>query len=171
MNKSYFNIYQSCDSLNRPPLSYQVREYLIRFITDNILASKNIVLNGKWNVVLAMIFLSNGGRYTTREIFFPKAQPKTIKEDNIKLYEIIIPLDEILESPNPYLRSIELMYEASKIFLTTTYKSITNEFVEDLWQKIDFEYLYSLPYPASLNEQKYVGDIINSDGKVSVLQV
>jgi hypothetical protein len=50
------------------------------------------------------------------------------------------------------------MYEAIAIFLTSTYKKVTSEFMNELCNNVDLEYLLSLPYPAPFKEQKYLSD-------------
>jgi hypothetical protein len=83
---------------------------------------------------------------------------RTINPDKVKLYEVLLPLINIQEAENPLLKTIELMYEAITIFLTSTYKKITVEYMRELWEKLDMKYLLSLPYPASFKEQKYLDD-------------
>lgn len=61
------------------------------------------------------------------------------------------------------------MFEALTMFFTTVYKKITITEMEDLRNRIDIEYLRDLPYPAPLTEQKYLSDIIETDGSVGEL--
>ena len=156
--ESQFNIYLSSADGNRPPISNAVKEYFITFIIENVLAKKKLIIGGKWKVILAIIFLSEGKRYSSAEIFLAKGGPRTITNEGVRLYEIIIPMKVIKEAEAPLLRTIELIYEAIKIFFTTTYKKVTPEFMDNLWKEVDLKYLLSLPYPAPLEEQKYVGD-------------
>ena len=67
---------------------------------------------------------------------------------------------------NPYLKTIELMYDALTIFFTTTYRTVTPQDMQSLWNKIDLDKLLRLLYPASLPDQKYVADVLGRDGKV-----
>jgi len=64
----------------------------------------------------------------------------------------------IEESDAPLIKTIELIYEAIKVFLVDTYKKITPEFMDMVWESVDVEYLRSLPYPAPFEDQKYVED-------------
>ena len=165
--KSYFNIFQASTSNdNRPPISHKVREYFIQFLSDNLLKRKKIIIGGKWEIILSILFTGEG-KYGPKGIFMPK-NPRTISSESVKLYEIIIPSKLIQESDKPFLKTIELMYEAIKVFFTTTYKKITPEFMDELWKKVDLDYLLSLPYPAPLSQQKYVGDIEQPDGTAVV---
>jgi hypothetical protein len=156
--KSHFDIWQSGSTIDRPPISSKVKEYLIEFITENVLREKRIILDSNWNVVLAMFFLGEGERFTTTNIFLANGGPRTIKSDRIKMHEAVLPIKRIKLSQNPYLTTIEMMYETLKMFLTKTYKKVKPELMDELWKKVDLEYLLSLPYPAPFSEQKYAAD-------------
>ena len=159
--KSYFEIKQSCTSyIFRPPISYKIREYLEKFVVENILDKRKIIQGGKWKVHLSMIFVESGQRHTLRHVFLGKGS-RTVTAETVKIYEILIPLICIQESKTPLLATIELMYEALKIFFTQSYKSISSDFIGELWNQVDLDYLLSLPYPAPLKDQKYVGDEIS----------
>lgn len=169
--EKYFVIFQpSVSIVDRPPISYRIREYLMKFITECILEKKKIIVGGKWTVTLSLHFVGEGRMYKSRNIFLAKGL-RTITTEGIKIYDIIIPLKLIQEAENPLLKTIELMYESVKIFLTTTYKKVSSEFMDELWKQIDLDYLLSLPYPAPLNEQKYIGDVVKPDGIVDGLQL
>jgi hypothetical protein len=62
------------------------------------------------------------------------------------------------------------MYEAVSLFLTTTFKRVTPEFMATLWKQVDLDYLLALPYPAPFQEQKYLLDeqmyTVESNGTV-----
>lgn len=167
MMDTYFKILLSCDSYKkRPQISYKIREYLAKFITENLLKEKKLVVGGKWKINLGLIFLTEG-KYGPKYIKMANS-PRTIRSDGIKLYEIVIPLKLIEESDKQLLKTIELIYESLKIFFTTTFKKITPEFMDELWKKIDLDYLLCLPYPAPLEEQKYVGDVELPGGAIIV---
>lgn len=78
----------------------------------------------------------------------------------------MIPEKLINDSENKYERTIELMYAAISIFLTTTYKKVSKEFMDDLWELVDKKYLLSLPYPAAIKDQKYLTDILDDSGNI-----
>ncbi|RAJ05509.1 hypothetical protein LX64_02669 [Chitinophaga skermanii] len=79
----------------------------------------------------------------------------TVASESVKIYECIIPFDFIRDSEEPQLETIELMYRAIKLFVTSTYKKVKPEFIDALWREVDLNYLLSLPYPAPIEEQKY----------------
>ena len=150
-----FSITQACSSKDRPPISYKIREYFVHFITENVLIPKKIILNGKWNICLAFIFLKDG-KFGPSGVYVYK--PTSVSSDNVTIYPIQVPLKEIVESNNPLLRTIELFYEGIKLFFVKNYKKVDEKFMDDLWVKVDLDYLLSLPYPANIKDQKYVGD-------------
>lgn len=169
--KSNFKIYQTCTSdIVRPPISSKIREYLEQFLSVNVLEPKKIIVGGKWTIILSMLFVEEGARYTLKDVYMAKGS-RTVSAEATKIYEILLPLKCIQESKKPLLKTIELMYEAIKKFITTNYKKVTPELMDELWKKVDLEYLLSLPYPAPLAEQKYVGDKIKPDGTIELLQL
>ena len=161
-----FNISQSSTTFkDRPPISSKVREYFEDFISDNLLKPKKIILGSRWRIELVICFVEEGPRYTSTHLFLAE-KPRTVSAENLKMYEILIPLKLLNGVDNPYLRTIELFFEALKIFFTTKYKTVNSKDMQELWNKIDIEYLSSLPYPANLTDQKYVGDILDSKGNI-----
>jgi len=150
---SKFNIYQSSIEEDRPPISHKVRDYLIKFITTELLEKKNILINAKWNVILALFFIRKA-KFGPDQVFLAKGS-RTVSAENTKIYEVLIPMQIIDAAENKYLKTIELIYEAITLFLTSTYKKVTIESMAEIWEKVDLKYLLSLPYPAPFNEQKY----------------
>src|SRR5690606_14590151 len=151
-----FSISQAYTTKYRPPISYKVREYFVDFLTDNLFTQKKIIISRRWHIKLGIYF-----DYSPQILMAKK--PTTITSESTKLYEILIPVKPIQESEAPFLKTIELMYEAITVFFTTTYKKVTKEFMDELWKQVDLNYLLSLPYPAPLEDQKYVGDVIQPD--------
>lgn len=67
------------------------------------------------------------------------------------------------------------MYEAIKLFFTRTYKKISPEFMDELWNQINLDYLLSLSYPAPFAEQRYFLDdqkyMVEPDGTVRLTTI
>jgi len=167
--ESSFKIFQSGSVNERPPVSSKIREYFEQFISNNVLEKKKIIIGGKWNIYLSIMFTGDGPKVLFERISLAK-DPRIVKSEHVKIYFVFIRVKHIRESENPLLKTIELMYEAIKIFLTTTYnKKITSEFMDELWKQVDLEYLLSLPYPAPLEEQKYTGHVLKSNEQIEVL--
>lgn len=172
MAKIFFQILLTCDNVaQRPPISYRVCEYFNQFISEYFAKKNPKIINKNWTITLGII-LQSEGRFGPKGIFLaPK--PRTIKSDAVKLYEMVIPLKLIVDDDDQPRKAIEVIFEGVKIFFTSTYKTVTEEFMNELWKEVDLKYLLSLPYPASLAEQKYAGDYFNigPDGTIDVVQV
>jgi hypothetical protein len=169
--KKKFEIFQSSFSISeRPPISYKVREYLEDFIYQQVLLEKNIIINSKWNIQLVLAFLPETKRYKSEQISKPQ-KPIVVSNENIKIFEFLIPMKLIDKSENKYLRTIELMFEAISVFFTSSYKKVSPTEMKHLWTLIDLDYLLKLPYPSPLTEQKYQSDVLDENGNVrSIIQ-
>ena len=154
--RSHFTISQTGSLNDRPPISYKIRQYFENFIVERVLMEKKIIINGQWHINLTIHFIADGDR-GPKSIFLAKGA-RTVTEEKVKVYEILIPVKLAQDVQNPLLRIVELIYDAIKIFLTATYKKVKPEFMDDLWKKVDLDYLLALPYPASFEEQKYLLD-------------
>src|SRR5215211_6242028 len=109
-----FKIVMTCTLADRPPISYRVREYFVKFLTEHVFEKKKIIVDGNWTIILGIIFISDG-KNAPKTIFFPKGAPRTVASEQTKLYEILIPLKPIQDAAYPYVKTIELLYEALKI--------------------------------------------------------
>ena len=158
---SKFNIYQSATQEERPPISHKVKDYLIDLIIKEVLEKKNIIVNARWNIFLALYFFRKG-KYGPDRVFLAKGS-RTVSAENIKIYEVIVPIQVLDTAGDKYLKTIELMFEAITLFLTSNYKKITADFMAEVWKKADLEYLHSLPYPAPFEDQKYPGDEVSRE--------
>lgn len=150
-----FSISQLCASKDRPPISHKVRDYLVQFVREEILIPEKMALSADWNIELAMMFMP-GGEHGPEQVDIH--EPDIFDDIRLKAYPVVIPLDAIHQAEDPYLKTIELMYEGLFLFFTAIYKNITPHRMQALWEKIDFDYLFSLPYPADFTEQQYIGD-------------
>jgi hypothetical protein len=92
MINSKFTIYQLAAVIQeeRPPISSKVREYLNEFIIKKVLERKNIIINAKWNIHLALYFVARG-RYGPDSILLGKGA-RTVSAENVKIYEVLIPI-------------------------------------------------------------------------------
>ena len=162
---SKFNIFQSSTEEDRPPISHKVRDYFVDFISAEVLEKKNILLNAKWNTILSIYFVRKG-EYGPDKVFLAKGS-KSISTEHIRIYEVLIPIQVIEAAQDKYLKTIELIFEAIALFMTSTYKKVKKEFMKQLWEKVDIKYLLSLPYPAPFEEQKYLLDEVLINNRLS----
>lgn len=166
MGKKFQIVQSSTNKIDlRPAISWKVRDYFEDFIIENVLNEKQIVISSKWTIHLHCMFCKVSPRYNYDYIHFYNKQ-RTVKENMVKMYEIMIPEKLIDDSENKYERTIELMYEACSIFLTATYKKVSKEFMNDLWRIVDKKYLVTLPYPAQVKDQRYLTDILDDKGNI-----
>jgi hypothetical protein len=166
MEKKFQIVQSSSNTIElRPPISWKVRDYLEDFIIEKVLKEKQIVVSSQWTIHLHFFFDSYSPRFNYENIhFFYK--PRTVKENMVKIYKIVIPEKLINEPESKYEKTIELMYEAVSIFLTSTYKKVGKELMSELWKQIDMKYLLALPYPAAVEDQKYLTDIRDEKGNI-----
>jgi hypothetical protein len=153
--ESTFSISLICEVKDRPPISHKVRDYLVQFITEEVLIPEKIILSAGWDIELAMMFMPRDESGPEQVDVF---EPDVFDDIRLKAYPVVIPLDAINQAEDPYLKTIGLMYEGLFLFFTSFYKNITPHLMEGLWVKINFDYLFSLPYPAEITEQQYIGD-------------
>lgn len=166
MEKKFQIIQSTTDNIvNRPPISWKVRDYFEDFILENVCKQKRIIVSSDWIIHLQCSFSPETPRYKEDFIHF-FSKPRTVKENMVKVYQIWIPQILIDNAESKYERSFELMYEAISIFLINTYKKISKEFMNSLWGSVDKAYLLSLPYPAQVKDQRYLTDIFDKDGNI-----
>ena len=162
----HFTIDQSSTSFTkRPPISSEVRKYFENFVTSNLLEPRKLIVKTQWHIELVLCFIEEGPRYKSEHIFLSKS-PRTLSAEKIKMYEVLIPLKLLNDVHEPYRKTIQLIMDALTLFFTSVYKSVRISDMEDLWNQVDLKKLLTLPYPASLAEQKYVGDLLQKDGEV-----
>ena len=154
---SHFKLLKSGTIDDRPPMSFLVDEYFEIFVTNKVLRTKSIIVESKWNIYLSLIFVGDGPKVLFDRMAFIE-KPRTVRFEQLKIYTVLIRYNQIEGAKDPYLKTIELIYEAISMFLTTVYKKVSRSFMDELWLKIDLDYLLSLPYPAPFEDQKYVAD-------------
>jgi hypothetical protein len=134
-----------CHRGGAPPISYKIREYFEQFVKENILERKKIIIGGSWNIHLTINFITTGPKVLFKGVALGNGAT-TVKSEAVKLYSALILIEPVQEAENPLLKTVELMYEAIKLFFTKTYKKISPEFMDELWNQIDVNYLLSYHY-------------------------
>jgi len=150
-----FLIKKVCKEVDRPPYSFKVDEYFEEFVDTFILRPFNIIINDQWTVLLSiMIFHRDENTPTGVSIY----EPSIIEEERIKYYPVGINKEDIYANDEPLENIVSLYFQIISLFFLSNHKSISREYMLDLKEKLDWDYLFSLPYPAPFAEQKYVGD-------------
>ena len=140
---------------DRPPYSYKVEEYFEEFVYNHLLQPFNIILGEKWKVLLSvMIFKKDENTPTGVNIY----EPSIIEEEMIKYYPVAINMEDIYENDQPLENIVSLYFQIISLFFLSNYRTISADYMLELKEKLDWDYLLALPYPAPLFEQKYVGD-------------
>ena len=153
MNKQ-FSIKKICTEENRPPYSSKIEEYFEDFVTDNILKPFNIIINDEWKIILSvMIFKKEPESPEGVSIY----EPDTIEEGKVMFYPVGINLEDIYKSEEHIVNIVGLYFQIISLFFLSNYKNIAREYMVNLMEKIDWDYLFSIPYPAPVEEQGYVG--------------
>jgi hypothetical protein len=67
-------------------------------------------------------------------------------------------MEDIYANDKPLENIISLYFQIISLFFLSNYKSISKDYMLDLKEKLDWDYLLSISYPAAFSEQKYVGD-------------
>jgi hypothetical protein len=140
---------------DRPPYSYKVEEYFEEFVHNHILQPFNVIINGKWKVLLSiMIFKKDDNSPSGVNIY----EPSVVAEEMIKYYPVAINMEDIYANDEPLETIVSLYFQVISLFVLSNYKEVSRDYMLDLKNKLDWDYLLSLPYPAPFSEQKYVGD-------------
>jgi hypothetical protein len=141
----------SSPETDRPPISVKILQYFEKFAIENILVKKKILLGTKWTIHVRFTILESGKRI-----------PNTVHIISAfstgldKSYSVFIPSKLFIHLKDPRMKIIELFYQGLSVFFTENYKRVTNEFMDELWKKVDLEYLLSIPYPAPNDQVKYL---------------
>jgi hypothetical protein len=145
-----------CDDLeNRPKVSYEIRKYIEDYIMTEVLKKKNIIAKTKYDIALNIIFSSTGDTKNYADYLILK--PRISKQNQLKSYSIYVPFN-ISRYPKPVDAYVEVLLNAICFFLEKTFKTLESFDFEELYRKVDMEYIRNIPYPAEFAEQKYIGD-------------
>ncbi|MCC5918802.1 MAG: hypothetical protein JJU02_15890 [Cryomorphaceae bacterium] len=152
-NSFYITHYCDEDDLRfRPRASYKARVYLCDFFLKNILVPKSILVN-KWNVNLSISF---GMVKKESEIII--APSRKFSQEKTILFPAMVPLNNIIGSQDPYKDYLEIIIDVIWLFILENSNNVSRDELEQVIERIDYEFLYSLPYPAPFIEQKFIGD-------------
>jgi hypothetical protein len=150
-----FIIKKVCDEPNKPPYSYKVDEYFEEFVRENILEAFNIVEEDDWKILLSIMMFKKDEESAEGVSIYPA---ETIDEEKIRYYPIAINIEDVYANDTPMDNIVGIYYQIISLFFMSNYESLSEQFMLELKKKLDWDYLLALPYPAPVEEQKYVGD-------------
>jgi hypothetical protein len=122
-------------------------DYLIEYICVNVLSAKNIIINDKYYWYF-LFFITTPSRYGPQGIWVANLR----KSGNGKSLLLMVPFDVIVSSDNQSVTFLMLLYKALGLFLQRQFKRISGEFLDEVWSKIDFEYIESIVVPLSADD-------------------
>ena len=151
----YFFIKKVCSEENRPQYSYKVDEYFEDFVRKNILEAFDILQDGQSKLILSIMYFAKQANSPEGISIY---EPSTVAEEKLTFYPVSINLEDVYKDGTPLENIISLYYQVISLFFLSNYKKVFREYILQLKEKLDWDYLLSLPYPASFSEQKYVAD-------------
>jgi hypothetical protein len=150
-----FSIKKISEEGDRPPYSYKVEEYFEDFVHENILKPFDIIVNDEWKTILSVMLLKKDEQSLEGINFY---EPEMIEDEKVKFYPVTIYIEDVYENDKPVENIVSLYFQIISIFFLSYYKRIEPEYMMEMKEKIDWDHLLAIPYPAPVKEQKYVGD-------------
>jgi hypothetical protein len=147
-----FQIKKICNEPDRPPYSHQVDRYFEQFVLDNIITPLHLQTG---NVLLSIMLLS---KQDVQGDGISIYKPSSIPEERLTFYPVSIILDEVYNGDSVMENMISLYFQVICLFFRNYFPTVTSEFLLGLKDKLDWDFLLSLPYPAPFEDQQYVGD-------------
>jgi len=148
-----FTIKKICAEEDRPPYSYKVDQYFEDFVTENILKPYNIILPEDWKIILSIMIFKQEEDSPEGVSFY---EPDLLEEDKVKVYPVGINLEDIYKNEEHIVNIVGIYFQIISLFFLNNFKLVSREYLVELMDKLDWDYLFSLPYPAPAEEQGYV---------------
>ncbi|MDB5192199.1 MAG: hypothetical protein JWQ96_1762 [Segetibacter sp.] len=150
-----FLIKKICDLEERPAYSYKVETYFEDFVYENLLKPFDIIIDTSWTILLPIMIFKKEENSTEGISIY---EPSTVEEEGVTYFPVSINIEDIYANGTVMENIVSLYYQVISLFFLNNYKSVSNEYMLELKNKIDWHYLLSLPYPVPYEQQKYVGD-------------
>lgn len=152
MHKARLKFEMYADELhNRPPVSHKVREYLEELIHTHLLVPNKLVVNQKWNIVLGIYFVDDEEEIVILPV-------NTFADISVKSATVFIPNRKNGSSLNYMEYYVAALLDVVRLFLTRNYKTFHDELMANVTSAINRKHIDSIPFPATFDEQLYVGD-------------
>jgi hypothetical protein len=150
-----FSIKKICSEEDRPPYSIKIDEYFETFVYDNILKPFDLIINADWKVILTIMIFKKEADMPEGVSFY---EPDVFEDDKLKVFPVGINLEDIYKTVDHVENIVGLYFQIISRFFLSYADTVTSTYLVNLMNKIDWEYLFSLPYPAPTREQGYVGN-------------
>jgi hypothetical protein len=149
----------------RPRIDYKISEYVFDYINKNILKPNRIMQTGNYWINFSFdVYNKENHKFHESTIYDTEntiygLYLSTLTEDGIK-YKVIhlycwsTETNENIK-PKEYAN---IVYDMMGAFLTKQYKKITKEIMENNRNGMDYELIEKIKYPATFDNQKYIGD-------------
>jgi hypothetical protein len=147
-----FQIKKICNEPNRPPYSHKLDRYFEQFVNDNIIEPLHLNMG---NVLLSIMILAKRDVHDNGIGIY---EPSTIDEEQLTFYPVSILLEDVYNGDTVMENIISLYFQVICLFFRNYFPSVTTDYLVSLKDKLDWVYLLQLPYPASIEDQQYVGD-------------
>ncbi|WP_055442442.1 hypothetical protein [Lacinutrix himadriensis] len=164
-NRFIIELYDD-DEVNMLPIHYKTLKYFESFIMENILSEFKIILNSKWTHSFLLSFDSCDYKNIPEHIkTFDGIEkglvilpPNTFSKESMKGYSVQFFISKINDNPKgEFIGFCEMMLDFIETFFVLNYKKINETDFISIREKVDWNYLKSLKYPADLKDQHFVG--------------
>jgi hypothetical protein len=147
------------DIKDAPKINSKVREYVWKYIYDNILLPKKIMSDNKYNYRLTLDlnkfnpekhkFFTDSPFNTEENKFRP--EPKFNTQGNLKFVSIGV-VSKLINNDTAPKDYANIVYDAFGSFLILISKKVTKEELDKFKSGLDYNYINSFTYPATIED-------------------
>lgn len=145
----------------RPRTDFRISEYIFEFIDEYILKPNKILQKGNYRFCLAFgIYNPEIQKFHQENPYNNNYSKFRLAQYNRKAYkEIQINCNSTFFNENiEPIAYAWMVYDMFAVYLTTNFKKITKEIMEDKKMNLDKSYITDLEFPAKFENQKYIAD-------------
>ena len=150
-----FIINVSFERTTEIPINGLIASYIEDKILEYIFIRNNILINTKWSWLFGFFIVDSSNALEELKYDIRIHMVRTDGANNTKVSGANVP-DCLIDNNKPKNEEfIRLLLLSLKMFLQQTYPKINEEKFAFFYNSIDFKYLYSLSFPAPINDRKY----------------
>ncbi len=155
--------------INAPRISFEVMEYVCDFFVKELLEPKKLT-KSKWNFYLSLLLISSTKKDPIIEHIAPTESRKIVSEDIVVKFMNYPRKDTKLFDENytiymkaPFSKDttpkefVNYLFFMFAHFFNVRYKKINEEDVLSLQDKLDWNYINSIEFPAPFEKLNYTG--------------